>query len=169
MTRKSFLARVALLSGALLGLDFATKVLAEAYLGGRVRLLGGLVLLVFTRNQGAFLSMGASFGPWARLVFLIALPALALAALLAWLILRAPPSRPLAWVAALFLAGGFGNLVERIFVGSVRDFLNFGIGNLRTGVMNLADLYLTAALVVVLLRGRSLEREGEKGGEDEAG
>jgi len=35
----------------------------------------------------------------------------------------------------------------------VRDFLNFGFGSLRTGIMNLADLYILAALIVIVAAG----------------
>lgn len=40
----------------------------------------------------------------------------------------------------LFVAGGSSNWVDRIARGSVVDFLNVGIGPLRTGVFNVADL-----------------------------
>jgi signal peptidase II len=51
----------------------------------------------------------------------------------------------------LIAAGGIGNLVDRIAYGEVRDFLNFGIGRLRTGIMNLADLYILAALILIVV------------------
>jgi signal peptidase II len=36
---------------------------------------------------------------------------------------------------ALLLAGGFGNLIDRVLHdGSVTDFLNVGIGPIRTGI-----------------------------------
>jgi len=44
----------------------------------------------------------------------------------------------------LILCGGIGNLIDRIFYqGMVIDMINFGIGNLRTGILNLADLAIT--------------------------
>ena len=38
------------------------------------------------------------------------------------------------------MAGALSNLIDRIAVGSVIDFLNVGIGPLRTGIFNLADV-----------------------------
>ena len=44
----------------------------------------------------------------------------------------------------LFLAGGLSNLTDRIAIGSVIDFLNVGIGPLRTGIFNVADVAIMA-------------------------
>jgi signal peptidase II len=39
------------------------------------------------------------------------------------------------------LAGGLGNLIDRLaYGGYVVDFVNIGIGPLRTGVFNVADV-----------------------------
>ena len=52
---------------------------------------------------------------------------------------------------ALILAGGIGNLIDRISNnGLVTDFINVGIGPLRTGVFNVADM---AVLFGVLALG----------------
>ena len=41
---------------------------------------------------------------------------------------------------ALIAAGGFGNLIDRVlYDGRVTDFLNLGVGSLRTGIFNIAD------------------------------
>ena len=40
----------------------------------------------------------------------------------------------------LFVAGGASNWIDRVLSGSVVDFLNVGIGPLRTGVFNVADV-----------------------------
>ena len=52
------------------------------------------------------------------------------------------------WVESLgltlFLAGALSNLIDRIAVGSVIDFLNVGIGPLRTGIFNVADVAIMA-------------------------
>jgi signal peptidase II len=63
-------------------------------------------------------------------------------------------SRPSPWRTlgvALFFAGGLSNWIDRLFRGSVVDFLNVGIGSFRTGIFNLADvaIMLGVALLVV--------------------
>ena len=42
---------------------------------------------------------------------------------------------------ALVLGGGIGNLIDRVLRdGLVTDFVQIGIGSLRTGIFNLGDL-----------------------------
>ncbi|MEJ0007739.1 MAG: signal peptidase II [Steroidobacteraceae bacterium] len=53
---------------------------------------------------------------------------------------------------ALFAAGGLGNLIDRITGdGRVTDFLNVGLGPLRTGIFNVADMTLMVGVVVFLI------------------
>jgi signal peptidase II len=42
----------------------------------------------------------------------------------------------------LFVAGGAANLLDRIQYGRVVDFMNLGIGPVRTGIFNVADVAL---------------------------
>jgi len=58
---------------------------------------------------------------------------------------------------SLVLSGGLGNLVDRIINdGRVIDFMNIGIGSLRTGIFNVADVYITVGVVVLVFQ--SLQR-----------
>lgn len=56
------------------------------------------------------------------------------------------------------LGGGISNLTDRIFNdGRVIDFMNIGLGGLRTGIFNVADICVmagTSLLCVLLLRSR---------------
>ena len=53
---------------------------------------------------------------------------------------------------ALFLAGGFGNWVDRVANGNqVIDFMNVGIGSLRSGVFNVADLSVELGVILVIV------------------
>jgi signal peptidase II len=51
----------------------------------------------------------------------------------------------------MFLAGGISNLVDRIALGRVIDFLNVGIGPFRTGIFNVADVAIMAGIAVLLV------------------
>jgi signal peptidase II len=158
-------------SAALIALDQWTKALAAARLAGRgmLSLVDGFAFLVFARNSGAFLSLGAGLPPLLRKLFLIPLPILALG-FLGWAFLRrglgprhsSDPSGAdprgagagpidLATIS-LLAAGGIGNLIDRIlYDGEVRDFLYFRLGKLHTGIMNLADLCILAALILMVV------------------
>jgi len=52
---------------------------------------------------------------------------------------------------ALVVAGGAGNLIDRVFRGSVVDFLDFGINNLRWPSFNIADSCITIAAVLIVV------------------
>ncbi len=102
--------------------------------------LGDTFRLVYAENPGAFLSVGASLPAAVRYsAFTISVGAF-VAALLAWAIF----SPRLAWLQRMAIAaigaGGAANLIDRIrYDGAVTDFLNLGIGSLRTGIFNIAD------------------------------
>ncbi len=154
MKKRVFIPASVLIIGALIALDQWTKVLAETRLQGRgiIKVLGDVVILVFAQNTGAFLSMGAKLPEVLRVIVLIVFPAILLCAALAYFYIKAKPSLRNLAIISLLAAGGFGNLIDRIFKGQVTDFLNFGIGKLRTGVMNAADLYILALVIILVLK-----------------
>ena len=147
-------------------LDQWTKALAAANLAGKdaVHLLGGFVVVVYTSNRGAFLSLGSGLPPLLRTIILIILPIGALA-LFAWVFVRRDATKAFgsaagkggyarateAAVAALVFSGGIGNLIDRILYVRVRDFVYFMFWKIPTGIMNLADLYILAALIVAVV------------------
>ena len=73
--------------------------------------------------------------------------------------LRAPARSVLeacAW--ALLIGGGISNLADRALrAGAVVDFLNVGLGPLRTGIFNVADVGITAG-TILLIAGAWLAR-----------
>jgi len=52
---------------------------------------------------------------------------------------------------ALFVAGGASNLIDRVTYGMVIDFMNVGIGSLRTGIFNVADMAIMLGAGILLL------------------
>ena len=60
---------------------------------------------------------------------------------------------------ALILAGAIGNLIDRIFLGAVVDFLDFMIGDFHWYVFNLADSCVTVGLGFVLYDSLILNRK----------
>ena len=54
---------------------------------------------------------------------------------------------------ALFIAGGASNWFDRVSDGRVVDFMNVGIGWLRTGIFNVADMAITTGVIVIILTG----------------
>lgn len=142
------------------GCDQVSKMWAEETLTGSAshEWLGGAVRVLYAQNPGAFLGLGAGLPEPVRAALLVGVAGALLAAILLVLV-RSERVTPLALVAgALLLAGGLGNLLDRLFRdGLVVDFMNLGLGPVRTGIFNVADVQLmVGALLIAWLgfRGR---------------
>ena len=140
-----------LLLAATAACDRVTKHLAVTTLAGMPErsYLGDTVRLDYHENAGGFLSAGATWRPGVRaVVFQVAnglflLGTLVMAARFKW-------SRLAAVGLVLFLAGGISNLVDRIAIGGVIDFLNVGVGPIRTGIFNVADVAIMAGIALLI-------------------
>ena len=114
--------------------------------------LAQTVRFEYAENTGAFLSLGADLPSWLRGILFTAGPAIMLFAMagFAWKY----QVRGLALSGlGLIAAGGGSNLFDRIVHGSVIDFMNVGIGSLRTGVFNVADVAILAGIILFALWG----------------
>ena len=58
---------------------------------------------------------------------------------------------------ALYFAGGASNLVDRVMHGSVIDFMNVGVGPLRTGIFNVADMAILLGVAIFVFTHRQME------------
>ena len=54
---------------------------------------------------------------------------------------------------ALFWAGGASNLLDRLAFGKVVDFINVGVGPVRTGIFNVADIAIMLGVSILALAG----------------
>jgi signal peptidase II len=140
------------------GCDQVSKSAARAFLeaGAIQSLFADSLRLQLVENPGSFLSLGASLPEPVRFALLTA----AVSVLLIALVCVALFSRrlgPKAFIAlALVAGGGIGNLIDRVIHdGRVTDFLNIGIGPLRTGIFNLADMAILAGAFLLFLTYRA--------------
>jgi signal peptidase II len=135
-----------------IGCDRVTKHIAsEVLAGGQVRTyLADTIRLEYAENTGGFLGLGANLpDAWRTTLFTIATGIVL--AMMAVLALR---SRWNVWRltgACLVIAGGASNWIDRVVRGSVIDFMNVGIGPLRTGVFNVADVAIMAGIAAITL------------------
>lgn len=123
------------------GLDQLTKhTVAAGIAPGETRKFLPLVDLVHVRNTGVafgFLSGGGA------LVLIFTL--IAMAALIGYLALR--PDRPWLWVPTGMLVGGaVGNLIDRLALGSVIDFIKLP----HWPAFNVADMSITFGVLALL-------------------
>ena len=62
---------------------------------------------------------------------------------------------------AMIIAGAIGNLIDRLQLGEVIDFLDFMIGDFHWYIFNLADSYVTIGMILILIDGIILEKKRE--------
>ena len=123
----------------------------------------GVLNLTYTQNTGMAFSILAD-RTWLLIVLSVVALLLLVAAL--WRALqRTPIQHALLW---LLLAGGIGNLLDRLFFGYVVDF--FSVQFIHFPVFNVADICLTLAavfLVIELLRSPNEKKADEQRADEE--
>lgn len=150
------LALIAVLLGSSVGCDQATKHLATTSLAGGpgYSWLGDSVRLRYTENPGAFLSLGRDLPEGARFALFVAGVAAMLLGLAAYALLHPRLDAPKVAALALLLGGGASNWLDRLLNdGVVVDFMNVGLGPVRTGVFNVADIAIMLGIGLLLVYG----------------
>jgi len=148
------------LSALLIGLDQATKWLAVASLPYQVQVgfVPGLWNWHLTHNTGAAFSFLANAGGWQHGFFIVL--ATLISVVLAVALRRVPREDwRNAFPFALIIAGALGNLVDRLRLGYVVDFVEWYVGSFYWPVFNLADSCIVVGAVLMVwysLRQREL-------------
>lgn len=142
------LAAEAVLTALLVLLDQATKLAAVSALkdGGPFVLIPGVFQLQYLENRGAAFGLLQN----AR-IFFLAVTLIALAAVI-YVLVRLPLKRKyivLRFLMVLIAAGAVGNMIDRVFLGYVRDFLYFSL--IDFPIFNVADIYVTCATILLIL------------------
>ena len=145
-------------------LDQVTKYLAIEYLSSTQTLSywADTVRLQHSENPGAFLSLGSDFDPTTRFwVFTVGASVLTLVAL--WVFVKKSTLTRWNTVSfSLILAGGIGNIIDRVIKGTVTDFLNIGVGPLRTGIFNVADMAIMVAVGILMAMSFIEQKQSKK-------
>lgn len=147
------------------GSDLYTKQLATEGLadGDVVPLVSGYLDLRYTENEGAAFSALGDLPDGVRVPVLIGLQGL-ISLVMCLVIIRLRRRSLLTLLPfALILAGGLGNLIDRIRFGSVVDFVHFHVqGAFSWPIFNLADVWIAVgiallALALIAQRDRALD------------
>ena len=129
-------------------IDQLSKWLATEYLknSGSFSIIEGVFSLRYLENRGA--AFGIFYG---QQVFLIII-AIVFAAVIFYLYGKIPTGRRynlLRLVHILIVSGAIGNLIDRIRLGFVIDFIFFELINFP--IFNIADSYIVVACILLLL------------------
>ena len=145
--------RLILISGLVVVLDQITKllVLDSMPLFHSIQIIPGFFNLTHIHNPGgAFGFLSTSGTALQRFVFLFA-SSLAIGLVL-YFYKKTP--RSFLWLLtgfALVIGGALGNLIDRIRMGKVVDFLDFYIGNLHWPAFNVADSAVSIGMFIFIL------------------
>ncbi len=141
------------------GLDQITKafIVARFSVGQSAEIIPGLFNLCYTQNTGVV------FGLFQGMSWLFAVLTFAAIVILALLVraLEDTASRIQYLAYGLIMGGAIGNLIDRVRVGSVTDFLDFYIGRHHWPAFNIADSAVCIGVTVLLLDALAIHRSTE--------
>ena len=120
-----------------------------AFVFGESRQVTTFFNLVLAHNTGAAFSLFAQAGGWQR-AFFVAVAVVAAAVIVH--LLRKHAHQPLFSLAlSLVLGGALGNLIDRVRLGYVVDFLDFYYGNHHWPAFNVADMAISCGVMLLVL------------------
>lgn len=129
-------------------LDQITKFLIASNLNGEscIPVLGGLFNIRFVENSGAAWSI-LEGKTW----LLVAISLVIMAVCVFMLAKKTYGSKLMFWAVSIILAGGVGNLIDRVFRGGrVVDFIEFGFWT-SFPVFNVADIAVCIGSGIIVL------------------
>lgn len=140
---------LALVLSSSIGCDQTTKRIAEQTLSETsYSFLFDTIRLQFIKNSGAFLGFGSGFSDGVKFWLFLMMPIVFLVGASFFLLVSSSINQFERVLIALMISGGAGNLIDRILLsGHVTDFINVGIGSLRTGIFNIADMAIMAGAI----------------------
>ena len=137
-----------------LACDQGTKRLAETALKDQdaITMLAGTVRFVYAENTGAWGSLGANWAEPVKQAVFVVLPVLVLLGFLLMALVSRDLTRWHLLGFALIVGGGLGNILDRVRLGYVVDFVHMGVSRLQTNIFNVADVVLLVGMALIFLR-----------------
>lgn len=129
--------------------DQASKAWANDVLAASWIQVTGFFNLVLLRNTGSAFSFLAEAGGWQKLLF--SAVAIGVSAAMAAVIWKHSAEKLAPAAAALVLGGAIGNLIDRLMLGSVTDFIDLHIGDIHWPAFNIADSAIVLGVIFFIL------------------
>jgi signal peptidase II len=128
-------------------LDQLAKAAVTASLspGEAIEVIGSYLRIVFGQNSGALFGL---FQDNALMFGLVSLAVIGLIVVYEW---RAGSGLYLTVTLGLLLGGAIGNMLDRLRLGYVVDFVDAGIGSTRFYTFNVADSAISLAILLLLI------------------
>jgi signal peptidase II len=118
---------------------------ATMFLGESRSVLGDFFRLTYVHNDGAAFGLNLG-GRWSFVVVTIIV-----AAFILFYYARSERTTLARWALALILGGALGNLVDRVRLGEVVDFLHLSVSNVSWPIFNVADIGVSVGVGLLAL------------------
>ena len=132
-------------------LDQITKLWIDAAMAlhASFPVIDGFFNITYVRNPGAAFGFLAGAPPFFRTLFFLAVTVAAIVLILYYLY-KTPSRGPFLTISlALILAGALGNMIDRVRLGEVIDFLDVYLGTAHWPAFNVADSAICVGAVVL--------------------
>lgn len=132
-------------------LDQAAKLLVVWHgLVGPAPVIPGFFDLLYRENRGGAWGLFAGAPEWFRMPFFVC-SSLAAVAFLVWLRRRMAIRRPwVDWAFPAILGGAVGNLLDRVRLGYVIDFIDWHVAGAHWPTFNVADVGITVGVALLV-------------------
>ena len=137
----------------IIGTDQGTKWYASEYLPKfeMTSYWSDIIRIGYAENTGAFLGLGSGMSDSAKFWIFVCAVGLILSSLLIYILRTKTQTAYGLSSLMLIFSGGISNFFDRaVNNGAVIDFLNIGIGSLRTGIFNVADMAIMLGVFLLL-------------------
>ena len=108
--------------------------------------------LTLLHNPGAAFSFLADAGGWQRW-FLVSISSVVSLVISIWLYRIRSPRNLLALALSFILGGALGNFYDRLIFNAVPDFIDLHYENYHWFTFNLADIFITIGVLLLILKG----------------
>lgn len=155
------IAKAAALIGLAVALDQATKIWAEATLPGKpMVVIPGALKFAYVRNYAAAFGLGSFIdSPQVRLAILLVLT-IGLTVVLVVSMIRSPDfASRLGY--GITIAGAVGNILDRVRLGYVIDFL-YWHGGFEWPAFNIADICVCVGIGILIVFGGRTPKKAEE-------
>ncbi len=115
-----------------------------------IPIIDGFFNLTFVLNPGAAFGLLSGLDDTYRQTFFIVVTIIAIAAV-GFLAFKERDCKIKLFSYVLIISGAFGNLIDRVFVGRVVDFLDFYIGDYHWPAFNIADSCISIGIFLIVI------------------
>lgn len=154
-------------TGLIVILDQITKFYVDASmrLHESIPVIDGFFSITHVRNPGAAFGFLADASPLFRAIFFVAVTILAILLVLHYIWKSRAEEPLLTFALSLILSGAVGNLIDRVRLGEVIDFLDVYVGPHHWPAFNVADSAISVGAVILLIEITRGGKEGRNGAE----